>query len=320
MYMNQKDKSNQPRLSLAPIDENPVAQQQSTVLQSGTKTVCPKCGYRAKHPNDPLVTKYQGLGECPKCGIIVQKYLEKRAKTASPQASPYARSDSTNDKPHEPISREVFLGVVFITLVGLMLLLKLSDPKTTGNNKPLTETVQASATARSPQQATADQSGDAGIKALAKLQSEYRDKMRAQDNMESSISLAETAAAEIDNAKHSLTDPKTVAAYERCQNGFRQFAWMLREQQGRNERIKSLENKITSIEKQSGEVRRDLNNQRQVAQGFNATLLYNAEVEVSGRAFIEISQLQEEILELRRENAKGGGPGSSLDETCSQTM
>jgi hypothetical protein len=35
--------------------------------------VCPKCGYQAVSPDDPLLTAYGGLGECPACGIILAK-------------------------------------------------------------------------------------------------------------------------------------------------------------------------------------------------------------------------------------------------------
>ena len=35
---------------------------------------CPKCGYRAKSSDDPLITAYGGVGECPVCGILVGKY------------------------------------------------------------------------------------------------------------------------------------------------------------------------------------------------------------------------------------------------------
>ena len=40
-----------------------------------TKKICPKCGYQAHLPNDPLLTAHQGQGECPVCGIIVAKYV-----------------------------------------------------------------------------------------------------------------------------------------------------------------------------------------------------------------------------------------------------
>lgn len=36
--------------------------------------ICPKCGYSAFDPRDPLLTAYGGQGECPQCGIVVAKY------------------------------------------------------------------------------------------------------------------------------------------------------------------------------------------------------------------------------------------------------
>ena len=38
-------------------------------------TFCPNCGYEAKDDKDPLITKYNGIGECPQCGIIVQNNI-----------------------------------------------------------------------------------------------------------------------------------------------------------------------------------------------------------------------------------------------------
>ena len=46
-------------------------------------TFCPNCGYEAKDDKDPLITKYNGIGECPQCGIIVQKFIEKQEKKHS---------------------------------------------------------------------------------------------------------------------------------------------------------------------------------------------------------------------------------------------
>ncbi len=43
-----------------------------------TIKTCPNCGYRAMTPDDPLLTAYDGLGECPACGIIVAKFSGKR--------------------------------------------------------------------------------------------------------------------------------------------------------------------------------------------------------------------------------------------------
>lgn len=39
---------------------------------------CPKCAYEAVDPEDPLIRGPHGSGECPFCGIIVDKY--KRAE------------------------------------------------------------------------------------------------------------------------------------------------------------------------------------------------------------------------------------------------
>ncbi len=37
---------------------------------------CPKCGYEAIDPDDALIKGPHGSGECPFCGVIVDKYRE----------------------------------------------------------------------------------------------------------------------------------------------------------------------------------------------------------------------------------------------------
>ncbi len=41
---------------------------------------CPKCGYQATSSNDLLLTAHNGMGECPRCGIIVKKYISSSKK------------------------------------------------------------------------------------------------------------------------------------------------------------------------------------------------------------------------------------------------
>lgn len=38
--------------------------------------VCIKCGYKAQSENDPLLTSFNGMGECPGCGAIPKKMAE----------------------------------------------------------------------------------------------------------------------------------------------------------------------------------------------------------------------------------------------------
>ena len=38
--------------------------------------VCIKCGYKAQSENDPLLTSFNGMGECPECGAIPGKMAE----------------------------------------------------------------------------------------------------------------------------------------------------------------------------------------------------------------------------------------------------
>lgn len=54
---------------------------------------CPKCGYHPSSSDDPFFTAYNGLGECPKCGIIVAKYLaDKERAVTDTSAEPVAEA------------------------------------------------------------------------------------------------------------------------------------------------------------------------------------------------------------------------------------
>lgn len=59
-----------PELNLEPI----LAEPSSTTASAGNLPACPKCHYMAISKSDDLVTK----GTCPKCGIVVEKYLKRQ--------------------------------------------------------------------------------------------------------------------------------------------------------------------------------------------------------------------------------------------------
>jgi hypothetical protein len=53
--------------------------------------VCPNCGYRARDGNDPLITAFDGMGQCPACNIIVAKFGKARENdTSAENAEAYA--------------------------------------------------------------------------------------------------------------------------------------------------------------------------------------------------------------------------------------
>lgn len=75
--MNDNDKPDfASKLSLAPLNED--------VANNQLKMVCPKCGYKPEDTSDPLLTKHNGLGECPKCGVIPKKYLQIKGGQSNP--------------------------------------------------------------------------------------------------------------------------------------------------------------------------------------------------------------------------------------------
>ncbi|MDG4554154.1 MAG: hypothetical protein P9E24_07895 [Candidatus Competibacter sp.] len=73
--------------------------QKSNVNPDGTTSTalnkCPKCGYKACDHNDPLIVKYNGLGECPKCGIIPKNYLKQQMERQGIANQSSKRVDNT---------------------------------------------------------------------------------------------------------------------------------------------------------------------------------------------------------------------------------
>jgi hypothetical protein len=92
-----------------------------------TKKTCPKCGYQAHLPNDPLLTAHQGQGECPACGVIVAKYV-KTAQDVQETVTPVvATSDPAEDDAPSVFDR--FFSVLNFfpkpILIGLLLVVAL---------------------------------------------------------------------------------------------------------------------------------------------------------------------------------------------------
>ena len=92
-----------------------------------TKKTCPKCGYQARLPNDPLLTAHQGQGECPACGVIVAKYVKAEQDLQETVAPVVATSDPAEEEAPSVFDR--FFSVLnFLPkpiLIGLLLLVAL---------------------------------------------------------------------------------------------------------------------------------------------------------------------------------------------------
>jgi hypothetical protein len=92
-----------------------------------TKKTCPKCGYQAHLPNDPLLTAHQGQGECPACGVIVAKYVKAEQDVQETVAPVVATSDPAEEEGPSVFDR--FFSVLNFfpkpILIGLLLLVAL---------------------------------------------------------------------------------------------------------------------------------------------------------------------------------------------------
>jgi hypothetical protein len=84
-----------------------------------TYKICPNCGYRTNSPDDPLLTAYDGRGECPSCGIIVSKFNQARCGSRT-EASHSANSSSSPGTKRR--SRVFRVGIAAAVLAGLAIL------------------------------------------------------------------------------------------------------------------------------------------------------------------------------------------------------
>ena len=302
------------KLTLTPLDDGLPAQRPTGTSTARLTAVCPKCGYRAQSADDPLLTKHRGLGECPKCGIIPRNYLEKQGKTGSTNSRLYATAEKppTSTKSNQPVSRVAVLSGFLVGLVALMLLLK-SPGTTPPDTKIAADSAAHPIVASSePQPVAMDRSNNKRLPELDKLTKGLLEKVWTQPDIESKIVMVEEAAVEVANATYGLTDPKVIAAYNRCQDGFQRFASELRTRKSMHETIKSIDDEINALKKRESELISQANSKLQ-GGGFMEPLRHNATGTIHGETFSAISQLQDKQRELRRETDKVAIPGKSSD-------
>lgn len=302
------------KLTLTLLDNGLPAQRPTGTSTASLTAVCPKCGYRAQRVDDPLLTKHRGLGECPKCGIIPKNYLEKHSKTGSANSRLHAieKKETASTKSNQPVSKIAVLSIFFVGLMALMLLLKSPGTKTPPDNKIAADSAAHPIASSEPQQVAVDRSDDERLPELDKLAKGLLEKVWTQPNIESRIAIAEEATVEIANATYGLTDPKVIAAYNRCQYGFQRFASELRTRKSMHETIKSIDDEINALKKRESELISEANSKLQ-GGGFIEPLRHNTTGTISGETFSAISQLQDKQRELRRETDKVAIPGKSSD-------
>ena len=46
-------------------------------------TECPNCGYKPTGHDDPFYTAHNGKGECPRCGVVIEKVFSRARKTTA---------------------------------------------------------------------------------------------------------------------------------------------------------------------------------------------------------------------------------------------
>lgn len=225
-----------PKLSLTPLDENlATSHPTETPGSQPEKLICPKCGYQAKDTDDPLLTKYKGLGECPKCGIIPKNYLSKNeTKKLTPnQNSSHSRSNKNlieNNK-NGRISRVAIFTGLFIGLVVLILMINPPANKVTSNDaaKSVAVTNPQPPTKVMNEQRNLNLEFKAGILELKSIREDYWQAFREHKDRDSLLDAAETAASAVAIARKNLNNPAILKVYDRCNNALEILIDHLRE-------------------------------------------------------------------------------------------
>lgn len=112
-----------PKLELAPADDpppTPATPAPAPALAPPTVfSECPKCRYRARGPQDGLISQ----GVCPACGLIIAKYLQLQAARNPPKTS--AHSVSAASAPAQSNKKLPTDRQVQSVVVGIMAWLRL---------------------------------------------------------------------------------------------------------------------------------------------------------------------------------------------------
>ncbi|WP_156906683.1 hypothetical protein [Desulforegula conservatrix] len=83
--------------------------------------VCMKCGYKAQSENDPLLTSFNGMGECPGCGAIPRKMSElKPIRLESDGITEPSMKKLAPEKGASVYQKIIMVILIQLLLVGLL--------------------------------------------------------------------------------------------------------------------------------------------------------------------------------------------------------
>lgn len=91
--------------------------------------VCIKCGYKAQSENDPLLTSFNGMGECPECGAIPGKMAELKSVRLESDGITEPSMKKSGQGKRGAIYRKIML-IILIQLLFAGLLYIASKPAT----------------------------------------------------------------------------------------------------------------------------------------------------------------------------------------------
>lgn len=97
-------------------------------LESGSPLrICPRCGYEAVAPQDPLLTAYGGQGECPSCGIILSKFNREASRPPEgelKERGPDRATITSHGGGRRFPAQMVFIGLVLVAVLAYYFMAK----------------------------------------------------------------------------------------------------------------------------------------------------------------------------------------------------
>lgn len=267
----------------------------------GVRGVCPQCGYRALAADDPLLTSHGGLGECPRCGIIPQKYLQKQQQA-----------------PAELVHEEDVLGIVAHvpdapsgavewwrallqprTLPVVVAVLLVAGLAVLYFKRPAGEPEQVSSASVAPAPDSAATSRDP-LAALRKARDAYRASLGDKPDIATYLSAARTASVSLRAIPHG--DPVVDGICSQCIQIFDTIDRHLSECESARSQLASVESDIayakTAHDRELESARSDVESMRGQLGGMTEPLHYNTAGAINGNFHKRMEALNQRKRDL----------------------
>lgn len=272
-------------------------QSAASYLRSGTvadeRMICPQCGYAAQTPDDPLLTKHEGRGECPQCGIIPQK-LRQKPMQKEPPSSQKRTSASHSRATVKPIVKlSLVCAIVLVAVIGSLHFKSSGSSETSRPHVAVDRTPPAKQASAQPKAAS-----------LKEIRDNYRKAIEGRNDLESLLAAAETAAASVNAIP--IGDPKIDSVRSSCSNSLDALAKHLITCKEAKEQLASVDADIaaakTDMERELAAMNADLDVLKNKLGGMTETLRHNKTSEITGSYQKKMWELQPRRNKLAAES------------------